>query len=100
VPNGGVSVLLPLGGSGLPLIVTLAAFFTSQRIVAILGPGPGGTFMVLGLMSKATMLGGSPDDGVVEGMTAGVVDGVEEEDVTVMVSDCELLPELLLAVSM
>jgi hypothetical protein len=33
-------------------------------------------------------------------MTAGVVDGVEEEDVTVMVSDCELLPELLLAVSM
>jgi len=79
----------------MPFMVTLAAFFTSQRIVAEWGPGPGGLCMVFGLISKTTMLGGSAGGGGVVGVV-GVVDAAE---VTVTVTDCVALPSLLLTLS-
>lgn len=79
-------------------MVTLAALRTSQRIVAKWGPGPGGTWIRFGAISKTTILGGSPGGG--DG-GAGVGDGVgvEDDEVTVTVTDCVTLPALLLAVS-
>ncbi len=78
-------------------MVTLAALRTSQRIVAEKGPGPGGTWIRFGVISKTTILGGSPGGGVGGGVGDGV--GVEDDEVTVTVTDCVTLPALLLAVS-
>jgi hypothetical protein len=51
--------------------------------------------MLFGVISKATILGGSAGGaGVV-----GVVDGVDVDEVTVTVTDCVTLPALLLAVN-
>jgi hypothetical protein len=76
-------------------MVTLVAFFTSQRIVAEKGPGPGGMCIVFGLISKTTILGGSAGGGGV----VGVVGVVDAASVTVTVTDCVELPALLLTVS-
>lgn len=84
-------------------MVTLAALRTSQRIVAEKGPGPGGTWIRFGAISKTMILGGSPGGGVGDGGggAGGVGDGVgvEDDEVTVTVTDCVTLPALLLAVS-
>lgn len=94
VPNPGLSVVLPTGGSGLPLIVTESALRTSKRVVAECGPG--GRFITLELMSEIAISSGPPGAG--EGGGGGGC-GVVQAVVTVTVTGCCAVPALLLAVS-
>lgn len=61
---------------------------------------PGGMLIVLGLMSNTSIFGRNAGEGVVDGTVDGVeVEGTDEEEVTVTVTEFVMLPALLVAVN-